>query len=467
MFQRKKKRANQIDMTHGSLADKILFFALPLMASSMLQLLFNAADVVVVGRFAGKEALAAVGSTTSLINLMVSLFVGLSVGTNVVVARNLGAGRYDKVTRAVHTSILMALVSGAVLAVVGFFLSKQFLHWMSSPEDVIDLSSLYLKIYFLGMPATMSYHFGAAILRSKGDTQRPLYCLMLAGLINVVLNLVLVIGFNLSVAGVAWATTISQYVSASLVLFCLTREDGALHLNLKRLKIDRDILVDILGIGLPAGFQGIVFSLSNVLIQSGVNSLGSTVVAGSAAAANIENFVYMAMNAFYQTNMTFAGQNYGAGECKRVDKSLMYCLSFSVGFGVVLGTLAYLFGPQLLSIYTPGEPEVIEQGMIRMAYIARIYALCGIMDTMVGSLRGLGCSVTPMIVSLVGACGFRTLWQLTIFAASPSPEMLYISYPISWILTASVHIICFYFVRKKAYRKVAEEKLAAGVSGGE
>ena len=210
-----------------------------------------------------------------------------------------------------------------------------------------------------------------------------------------------------------------------------------------------------------------MFSLSNVLIQSGVNSLGSTVVAGSAAAANIENFVYMAMNAFYQTNMTFAGQNYGAGECKRVDKSLMYCLSFSVGFGVVLGTLAYLFGPQLLSIYTPGEPEVIEQGMIRMAYIARIYALCGIMDTMVGSLRGLGCSVTPMIVSLVGACGFRTLWQLTIFAASPSPEMLYISYPISWILTASVHIICFYFVRKKAYRKVAEEKLAAGVSGGE
>lgn len=460
MFQRKKKRANQIDMTHGSMADKILFFALPLMASSMLQLLFNAADVVVVGRFAGKEALAAVGSTTSLINLMVSLFVGLSVGTNVVVARNLGAGRYDRVTRAVHTSVLMAIVSGAILAVVGFFMSRQFLEWMSSPEDVIELSSLYLRIYFLGMPATMSYNFGAAILRSKGDTQRPLYCLMFAGIVNVVLNLVLVIGFNLSVAGVAWATTISQYMSAGLVLFCLTREDGALHLNMRRLKIEREILLDILGIGLPAGFQGIVFSLSNVLIQSGVNSLGSTVVAGSAAAANVENFVYMAMNAFYQTNMTFAGQNYGAGECKRVDKSLLYCLSFSVGFGVVLGTLAYTFGPQLLSIYTPGEPEVIAQGMIRLAYIARVYALCGIMDTMVGSLRGLGFSVTPMIVSLIGACGFRTLWQFTVFAASPSPEMLYISYPISWILTASVHIICFYFVRKRAYRKVAEQKAA-------
>ena len=448
------KPRHQMDMCHGSLADKILKFAIPLMASSILQLLFNAADVIVVGRFAGKESLAAVGSTTSLINLLIALFVGLSVGTNVVVARNLGGKRHDMVSKAVHTSILMALVSGAVLAVFGAIMSHQLLVWMSSPEDVINLSTLYLRIYFLGMPATMAYNFGAAILRAQGDTQRPLFYLIIAGVVNVILNLVSVILMGMGVAGVAMATTISQYISAGLVLMCLSHEDGPLRLNLRDMHIDRHILGQIMEIGLPAGFQGIVFSLSNVLIQSSINSFGSTVVAGSAASANIENFVYQAMNAFYQTNLTFTGQNYGAGECKRVDKSLIYCQTFVIITGVVLGNLAYLFGHPLVGIYAPGEEDVIQQGIIRLGYIARTYALCGIMDTMVGSLRGLGYSVGPMIVSLIGACGLRIVWIFTIFQVDRTPENLYISYPISWIVTGAVHIIFFLVVRKKAFALV-------------
>ena len=448
------KKRHQLDMCHGSLADKILLFAIPLMASSMLQLLFNAADVIVVGRFAGKESLAAVGSTTSLINLLVALFVGLSVGSNVVVARNRGGKRHDMVGRAVHTSILMALVSGAILAVFGFFAARQLLVWMSSPADVIDKSAIYLRIYFLGMPATMAYNFGAAILRAQGDTKRPLYFLIIAGVVNVILNLISVILLNMDVAGVALATTISQYVSAGLVILCLTKEDGPLRLNLKAMKLDRHILGQILEIGLPAGFQGIVFSLSNVLIQSSINSFGSTVVAGSAAAGNIENFVYQAMNAFYQTNLTFTGQNYGAGECRRVDKTLLYCQGFVIVTGLLLGNLVYYFGHPLVSIYAPGEEDVIRQGIIRLGYVARPYALCGIMDTMVGSLRGLGYSIGPMIVSLIGACGLRVVWIFTIFQMYRTPENLYISYPISWIVTGAVHILFFLYARKKAFALV-------------
>ena len=447
------KARHQLDMCHGSLADKILMFALPLMASSMLQLLFNAADVIVVGRFSGKESLAAVGSTTSLINLLIALFVGMSVGANVVVARNLGGQRPKIVNRAVHTSILLALVCGAVLGIFGFVMAHQLLVWMSSPADVIDLSTIYLRIYFLGMPATLAYNFGAAILRAQGDTKRPLYFLMIAGLVNVVLNLFTVLVLHMDVAGVASATTISQYISASLVLLCLTKEDGPLLLDLKKLTIDRRILGQILEIGLPAGFQGIVFSLSNVLIQSSINSFGSTVVAGSAASNNIENFVYQAMNAFYQTNLTFTGQNYGAGECRRVDKTLLYCQGFVIFTGVVLGNLAYFFGHPLVSIYNSDE-AVIQQGIIRLGYIARTYAICGVMDTMVGSLRGLGYSIGPMVISLIGACGLRIVWIFTIFQMDRTPENLYISYPISWIITGVVQILFFLYARKKAFSLV-------------
>lgn len=457
---KKKGQGYQIDMIHGPLAGKLLVFAIPLMLSSILQLLFNAADVIVVGRWSGKEALAAVGSNTSLINLMVNLFVGFSVGTNVVVARDLGAGREEDVRDSVHTSIALSLVSGVVLMGLGLLLSRQMLELMGSPEDVIGLAAVYLRIYFCGMPGNMLYNFGAAILRAQGDTKRPLYFLTAAGIINVILNLVFVIVFHMDVAGVALATIISQYVSAILVLLTLMRDKGPLRVDLRALRLDMKVVRRILQVGLPAGFQGMVFSISNVVIQSSINSFGSTVMAGSAAANNIENFVYQAMNAFYQTNLTFTGQNYGAGDCKRVDKSLFYCQGFVILTGLILGNLAYFFGHPLVSIYNSDE-AVIQQGIIRLGYIARTYALCGIMDTMVGSLRGLGYSIVPMVVSLIGACGLRIVWIFTIFQMDRTPENLYISYPISWIVTGAVHILYFLYVRRKAFALIKTDSHVA------
>ncbi len=458
-----KKRQYDIDMCSGSLADKILLFALPLMASSLLQLLFNAADVVVVGRFAGKEALAAVGSNTSLINLMVNLFVGLSVGANVVIARDLGAGRQEEAHRSVCTTVALALASGLGLMVFGVVMVRQLLELMRSPADVIDLASVYLRIYFCGMPANMLYNFGAAILRAKGDTRRPLYFLTIAGVANVVLNLFFVIVCHLDVAGVGLATIISQYISAILVLYCLMGEEGPLRLSIKELRLEGTVIKRILRVGLPAGFQGIVFSLSNVVIQSSINSFDSAaLVAGSSTSSNIEGFVYAAMNAFYQTALTFTGQNYGAGECKRVDKVLLYCIGFSTVTGLVLGNLAYVFGRPLAAVYAPGEEDVIDFAVRRLACIAAPYFICGIMDTFVGVLRGLGHSVVPMIASLVGACGFRLLWVATIFQTHRTPEALYISYPISWVLTALFHCIFFLFVRRVAYAKAARRELVPG-----
>ena len=445
----------QIDMCSGPLWNKILLFALPLMASSILQLLFNAADVVVVGRFVGKEALAAVGSNTALTNLMVNLFMGLSVGTNVVVARDLGAGRHDQAGRSVHTSITLALASGLVMMVVGAVMARQLLEWTSSPTDVIDLATVYLRIYFLGMPGNLLYNFGAAILRAQGDTRRPLYYLFAAGVINVVLNLFFVLVCHLDVAGVALATIISQYISAALVLRGLMREEGALHLDLKRLGMEWPVVRRILQVGLPAGFQGVIFSLSNVVIQSSLNSFDDAVlVAGSSASNSIEGFVYAAMNAFYQSALTFTGQNYGAGKCGRVDKVLLLCQSYVVVTGLILGNLAYQCGHFLAGIYAPGEEDVIAQALVRLMYISCPYFLCGMMDTMVGVLRGLGYSVIPMLVSLMGACGLRLLWVAVVFPLSRTPATLYISYPITWLITALLHLIFFLFIRKRAYTKV-------------
>ena len=450
-----QKKSHELDMCSGPLAPKLLLFALPLMLSSILQLLFNAADVIVVGKFAGDASLAAVTSTGSLINLLINLFMGLSIGANVMVAHAIGHGDEQRASKAVHTSVVISLVSGLFLAVVGFFAARQFLEWMGSPENVIGLSTLYLKIYFLGMPASLFYNFGSALLRAAGDTRRPLNYLSAAGVINVCLNLLLVIVFHLDVAGVAIATIISQYISALLILRCLLRETGPLRLDLKQLRVDKDIFLGIVRIGLPAGFQGMVFSISNVVIQSSINSFGDVVMAGSGASANIEGFVYAGMNAFYQTCLTFTSQNYGAGKCDRVDKVLLWCQGFVIVAGVLLGGLAYLFGRQLLSIYSP-SPEVIEQGMIRLAYVAAPYFLCGIMDVMVGSLRGLGWSVAPMFVSVVGACGLRLLWIATVFQVYRTPQCLYFSYPVTWIITGSVHILCFLIIRRKAYARVAD-----------
>ena len=443
-------------MCSGSIADKILLFALPLMASSLLQLLFNAADVVVVGRFAGKEALAAVGSNTSLINLLINLFVGLSVGTNVVVARYLGAGRHDNVSHSVHTAITLALSSGIVMMIFGVTMSRQLLEWMSSPTDVIDLASVYLRIYFLGLPANFAYNFGAAILRAQGDTQRPLYFLTFAGVVNVVLNLIFVIALQMDVAGVALATIISQYISAVLVLRCLMKEQGPLHLDLKRLGLKKQVVFRIVQVGLPAGFQGMVFSLSNVVIQSSLNSFDDAVlVAGSSAGSNIESFVYVTMNAFYQAAITFVGQNYGAAKCDRVDKVARQCVGFAVLFGLVVGNLAYFFGAPLVGIYAPGEPEVVRQALIRMSIICCPYFICGFMDTLVGVLRGLGSSMIPMAVSIVGACGLRLIWVATVFPLYRTPTCLYISYPITWTVTGLCHFLFLMLVvRRRAFAKL-------------
>lgn len=450
------KKSHSIDMCNGSLADKILIFALPLMASSLLQLLFNAADVVVVGRFAGKEALAAVGSNTSLINLLINLFVGLSVGTNVVVSRDLGAGRQDNVSRSVHTAMTLALISGVGMMIFGVVMVRQLLEWTSSPTNVIDLATVYLRIYFLGMPANLVYNFGAAILRAQGDTQRPLYFLTFAGVVNVLLNLVFVIALQMDVAGVALATIIAQYISAALVVRCMIQEQGPLHLDLKRLGLEKRGVLQILQVGLPAGFQGVVFSLSNVVIQSALNSFDDPVlVAGSAAGANIESFVYVTMNAFHQAAISFVGQNYGAAKCDRVDKVAQQCTIYSILFGLVFGNLVYFLGDPLVGLYAPGEPDVVLQAMIRLQIICCTYFICGIMEALVGTLRGLGSSVIPMIASIVGACVLRLVWVATVFPVYHTPICLYLSYPVSWIITSLFHFLFLMLVvRRHAFAKV-------------
>lgn len=451
-----ERKQYQIDMCSGPIWNRILLFALPLMASSMLQLVFNAADVVVVGRFAGKEALAAVGSNGALINLLVNLFVGLSVGTNVVVARDLGAGNVERVRRSVHTSITLALICGVTLMVFGVVMVRQLLEWMSSPTDVIALSTIYLRIYFLGMPANLLYNFGAAILRAQGDTRRPLYYLTGAGVINVVFNLFFVIVLHMSVAGVAWATIISQYISAVLVLRCLMKESGPLKVDLKGLTLDWPVARNIFQVGLPAGFQGVLFSLSNVVIQSSLNSFDDPViVAGAAASANIESFTLMAMSAIHQAAITFVGQNYGAGKCERVDRVAWLCLGYVTVIGLVMGNLTYFFGNELISVYAPGEPEVVREAMVRLGYISRPYFIAGLMDVMVGLLRGLGYSVAPMFVSLAGVCGLRLVWVATIFQVYRTPASLYLSYPITWAVTGLTHGVIFLLIRKRAYRAVA------------
>jgi len=449
------KNKYEMDMCSGSLLPKILLYSLPLMLSGILQLLFNAADIVVVGRFAGNDALAAVGSTSSLINLLVNVFMGLSVGTNVMVARFYGAGQKKELEEMVHTAILTSIVSGVILIFVGLALSRPALLLMDTPENVIDQSVLYIRIYFVGMPAMMLYNFGSAVLRAVGDTRRPLYFLMIAGVINVVLNLFFVISLSMGVAGVALATIISPAVSAILVLLCLMRSESDYRVELKKLRIVKDKMLKMIQIGLPAGMQGALFSVSNVLIQSSVNSFGSIAMAGNTAAQNLEGFVYTAMNALHQTCISFTGQNYGAKQYKRMGKILLICQGCVIVVGVLMGTGVYLAGGTLLKLYSP-DPEVIQYGMLRLSYICTTYALCGMMDVMVGSLRGMGYSIMPMLVSLTGACLFRIVWIMTIFKAHHSLEILYVSYPISWGLTFAAHLLCFLVVYGRIRRQKAK-----------
>ena len=455
------KKSYEMDMCNGPIFGKLLVFALPLMLSGILQLLFNAADIVVVGKFSGSHALAAVGSTGALINLFVNVFIGFSIGTNVLVAQYFGARDEKNVHETVHTSILLGIVGGFILIAAGMVFAKPMLEWMDTPEDVLSHAVLYMRIYFIGMPAMLVYNFGAAILRAIGDTRRPLYYLLSTGVINVLLNLFFVIVLDMGVAGVATATVISQVVSAILIVRCLMHSDGIYRLDLHELKIHKRKMVRIAKIGLPAGVQGAVFSLSNVLIQSSVNSFGSIAMAGNTAAGNIEGFVYTSMNAVYQTALSFTSQNVGGGRQDRIPKIVFQCLAIVTVVGAVLGNLAYQCGPFLLNIYS-SDPEVIQYGMSRMQIICQWYFLCGIMDVAVGILRGMGYSVMPMLVSLAGACGLRVLWIFTVFVWKHSLFVLYLSYPITWTITLAVHFICFFVIwkRKKgawAMVKVAEK----------
>jgi putative efflux protein, MATE family len=447
-FERKRSRQHEIDMTEGPLLTKILSFSVPLILTGILQLLYNAADVIVVGNYAGHEALAAVSSTGSLINLLVNVFMGLSVGASVAIARNYGARDVISMRKAEHTAMTLALIMGIGVGVFGFVTARPLLRLMDSPPDVIDGAALYVRIYFLGMPANMLYNFGAAVLRAVGDTRRPMIYLMISGLVNVLLNLLLVIVFHLAVAGVAIATVVSQVISMVLVLLCLLRTRGVIQLNLRECRVDGKSLREILRIGLPAGLQGSLFSISNVLIQSSINSFGSLVVAGNGVACNIEGFVYTAMNAQHQSAMTFASQNCGAGKTDRVKKTLGCCLGIVTVIGLGMGLLILLFGTPLMSLYN-SEEQVIANGLIRMGIIMPTYFLCGLMDVMVGQLRGIGYSIMPMIVSLTGACLLRIVWILTVFAANRTLTVLYLSYPVSWFVTFATHFLCYMLVARK------------------
>ena len=456
-----KSARRTMDMTQGPMFSQIFFFALPIMLSGILQLLFNAADTIVVGRFAGNQALAAVGSVGSLNNLIISLFIGLSVGANVLVARYTGSRSDDAVSQTVHTSVLLSVLGGLVLSGVGFVLAHPLLEIMGSPADVIDLAVLYVRILFIGMPVQMLYNFCAAILRAVGDTKRPLYYLTIAGVVNVVLNLIFVVAFHMSVAGVALATIISQAVSALLVVRCLMGMDGPTRLYLRRLRIYPGKLLEIIRIGLPAGIQSSVFSLSNVVIQSSVNSFGSVVIAGNAASSNIGSFIYQAMNTFQQAITCFAGQNIGAHKPRRILVSMKACMVWAVIFGVVMGGASCIWGEELLGFYS-SDPAVIAAGMERQIIVCAPYFLCGMMDVMTGVLRGIGYSLLPMIVSILGACAFRILWVATVFAAVPTLECLMVSYPVSWALTFIVLLLLFVPIWKRVKSHFTPEELAAG-----
>lgn len=441
---------NQINMTEGAIFGKLIQFSVPLILSSLLQLLFNAADIIVVGRFAGDNSLAAVGSTGSLINLLINLFMGLSVGTNVVAAHYFGAGRSKDLQDTVHTSILLSIYSGIILTVVGVIGSKYILILMQAPTEVLNLATLYLKIYFGGITATMIYNFGSALLRAKGDTKRPLYILFTAGVMNLILNLIFVICFKMDVAGVAWATVISQCFSAACVIIILIRETDDFHLNLRKLHINSHIFTKIVKIGLPAGFQGIMFSFSNVIIQSSVNSFGAITIAGNSAACNLEGFIYTSMNGFSQGSLTFCSQNLGARKTDRIRKVVWISQGCIIVIGAVLSAIFLFFGKQLLGIYST-SPDVIEAGMVRLWIIFTTYYLCGMMDGMANCIRGIGHSLMPVISSLCGACLFRIIWLFTIFQIPQfhTPFCIYITYPISWILTFVANVI-FYnkFIKK-------------------
>ena len=447
-------RSRSVDMVNGPLLQNMLIFSVPLMLTNLLQMMFNAADTVVVGRFAGQQALAAVGSTGSLCGLIISLFTGLSVGSNVLIARYLGSGDHDKIEKSVHTSMTMAIICGVFLTVIGFFVSKPLLQMMATPADIINLSELYMRIYFVGTFFMLIYNFGSAILRSKGDTKRPLFFLCISGITNMILNIVFVVVFEMSVAGVALATVISQALAAVLVCVTLVKEIDSTHLDFKRLGIDGPMALDIIRIGVPAGLQGVVYSISNVVVQSSINSFGSSaIVAGNSAANNVENFVYIGMGAFTQACITFTSQNVGANNLGRVKDIYKQSMFLTIASSVGIGFLAWYFGEFFLGFYTT-DAAVIEAGMVRLLWVTMPLVLNGILDVFVCSMRGMGYSTMPTVLMLVGICGVRLTWLWTVFPAHRTLDVIYMCYPLSWTVTSAIlgilWVRCYRDMMKKA-----------------
>ena len=441
-------------MCNGTIMDKLISFSIPLMLSGILQLMFNAVDIVVVGRFSGSQALAAVGSTTALINVFTNLFIGISLGANVLAARYYATGKTKEMSETVHTAIALALVSGVAMAVIGVVFARGALEIMGTPEDVIGKSTLYMRIYFCGMPFFMMYNYGAAILRAVGDTKRPLIFLIVSGVINAVLNLFLVIGFHLDVAGVGIATVISQLVSCILVLRCLHHTESSYQLHLAKLRIRSVYLKQIFEVGVPAGIQSTVINISNAMLQSSVNSFGSIAMAGYTASNNIFGFLYVSVNSFTQACMSFTSQNYGVKKLKRMDRVLIDCMILSVVVTLILGSSVYIFGPELLHIYS-NQADVIKYGMEIFSYTTVTYFLCGLMDLFPGALRGMGYSTVPMILSIIGTVGVRIIWIYGLFPSHRSLTFLFLSYPVSWIATIIMQVICYLIVRKKVHSRAA------------
>lgn len=452
MKTQQKTNKYEIDMCNGSILDKLISFSIPLMLSGILQLLFNAVDIIVVGRFTGSEALAAVGSTTALINVFVNFFIGISLGSNVLAARFFAAGKDKEMSETVHTAITLALISGVGMGIVGVLAAKGALMLMDTPDNVLNLSTLYMRIYFVGMPFFMLYNYGAAILRAVGDTKRPLLFLIISGSVNVVLNLIFVIRFHMGVAGVAIATVISQAISCVLVLRCLYCTESSYQLRFSRLGMKAKYVKQIFQVGVPAGIQSTIINFSNVLLQSSVNSFGSVAMAGYTAANNILGFLYVSVNSVTQACMSFTSQNYAVRKVKRMDKILLECLGLTVAVSLVFGGGSYLFGSELMHIYTKSA-DVVACGVDIMLYTTVTYFLCGIMDLFPGALRGMGHSAVPMILSVIGTVGTRIVWIYLVFPYHRALDFLFISYPVSWLLTIIMQVICFYFVRKKEISK--------------
>ena len=445
----------KIDMVNGPLFKNVLLYTLPIIATSILQLLFNTADLLVVGHYCGSHTVGAVGSTGSIVTLMTTLFTGLSVGVSVTVAQGLGGNHKTRVEKAVHTAIPVALIGGILLTVLGLTCSRTFLEWMGNPQETIELATVYMRIYFCGMAASLTYNFGAAILRAAGDTVRPLIYLSISGVLNVILNVIFVHFFGMSVDGVAWATVASQVVSAVLVIMALRRRNDFCKLSLHKLTIDRIALGRILSIGVPAGIQSSLFAIANVIIQSSINSFGAAAVTGGAAASNIEGYAYVSINSFSQTMMNFAGQNYGAGKPERVQRTMRICLLLVTIVGLVLGGSIYLLGKPLLSLYITDSPEAIDYGMIKLLYIGLPYFLCGLMDVVSGALRGIGRSVSVMFISIFCICGLRLLWIFTLFRLPQfhTLEFLFLSYLLSWSANFIISLIYYLSIRNKSIPK--------------